>query len=105
MRKLIEIEKGKDFIVCDNSSCDYRLKNEDTPESLISFINKPCPKCGENLLTEKDYEDYINFLKVTNWINKWFSWIMIFIPRKKHKVYSLHVHEGLKIEKKTDESN
>ena len=41
-------------IKCDNPKCDYRddsVKAEDYP----GWINKPCPKCGENLLTEEDY--------------------------------------------------
>lgn len=42
-------------IKCDNPNCDYndmtvRVENYD------KWLNKPCPKCGENLLTEKDYE-------------------------------------------------
>lgn len=48
----IEVSDGG--IVCDNPNCDWS-------DSLITFdmasewINKPCPKCGENLLTEDDY--------------------------------------------------
>ncbi len=49
MKSILEINGIK----CD--SCDYKdmsvqLKDYD------SWLNKPCPICGENLLTEADYE-------------------------------------------------
>ena len=41
-------------IKCDNPNCDYI-----NPDVKISeyedWLNKPCPKCGANLLTEEDY--------------------------------------------------
>jgi len=40
-------------IKCDNPECDYKdetAKFEDWP----LWLNKPCPKCGANLLTEED---------------------------------------------------
>ena len=39
---------------CDNPSCDWEdttIKMEDYGE----WVNKPCPKCGENVLSEGDY--------------------------------------------------
>ena len=40
---------------CDNAECDYR--DEDIPGSdYEQHINKPCPNCGENLLTQDDYD-------------------------------------------------
>ena len=41
-------------IKCDNSSCDYR---DDTVSvsDYHDWLNRPCPKCGSNLLTEADY--------------------------------------------------
>jgi predicted nucleic acid-binding Zn-ribbon protein len=42
-------------IKCDNPDCDYR--NEDVQLSdYEKWLNKPCPKCGNNLLTQADYE-------------------------------------------------
>lgn len=64
------IELGESGLVCDNPNCDYvnkEVKFEDYP----GWVNKPCPKCGENLLTEEDLDnarivhfaiDYINSL-------------------------------------------
>jgi Zn finger protein HypA/HybF involved in hydrogenase expression len=49
-------------IKCDNPDCDYeevveckcRNANE-VIEKYKKWINKPCPKCGQNLLTLRDY--------------------------------------------------
>lgn len=84
-------------IVCDNNKCDYKEKNtKSNPDTdYKKYLNRPCPKCGENLLTKKDYIDYINMLKVINWINKYFGWIGIFIPKKDYKSISIHVHDGV----------
>ena len=41
-------------IKCDNPECDYKdmsVKYEDYPK----WIDKPCPCCGSNLLTKRDY--------------------------------------------------
>lgn len=52
--KVIEMEEN-DTIECDNLECDYETL---IPQELIeTMIDKPCPKCGENLLTQEDYED------------------------------------------------
>jgi len=42
-------------IVCDNTECDfedYSVLFEEYP----AYVNKPCPNCGENLLTQADYD-------------------------------------------------
>jgi predicted RNA-binding Zn-ribbon protein involved in translation (DUF1610 family) len=52
MKKNIELFGGG--LKCDNPECDY--VNMEIPRSEYEkWINKPCPKCGENLLTEDDY--------------------------------------------------
>lgn len=41
-------------IKCDNPNCDYEdmsVRFEEYP----AYLNKPCPKCGQNLLTKHDY--------------------------------------------------
>lgn len=40
-------------IICDNKECDFEdesVQFDDYP----NWLNKPCPKCGENLLTQED---------------------------------------------------
>lgn len=49
MKDVLEI-KG---IKCDNDSCDYE-DHSVTKHQYKEYLNKPCPKCGSNLLTEAD---------------------------------------------------
>jgi hypothetical protein len=45
-------------IKCDNPECDYRddyAKREDYEQ----YVNKPCPLCGEKLLTQKDLDSVV----------------------------------------------
>ena len=59
-------------IKCDNPECDFRddsVKYEDYP----NWLNKPCPKCGQNLLTKEDYKvcRFLVYLaKLSNIYNK-----------------------------------
>lgn len=53
-------------IQCDH--CDY---NDPTVkvEEYLKWLNKPCPNCGENLLTQADYNNVqmlIQFTKMKN---------------------------------------
>ena len=41
-------------IKCDNTKCDF-LDKTVTLKTLDSWIDKPCPKCGTNLLPKDDY--------------------------------------------------
>ena len=41
-------------LVCDNPNCDYE-NPEVAFEDFKDWVDRPCPKCGENLLTEEDY--------------------------------------------------
>ena len=97
MRKIIEIEKDHHVVVCDKLGCDYEEFYSES-SLLKTYINKPCPKCGENLLTEKDYKDYQILMGTINFINKWFSWLTVFFP-KHVKMYEgdIKVHEGYHI--------
>lgn len=102
-RKIIELQQEY-LIVCDNKSCDYKIKNEsENPDAveIIKFLNEPCPKCGENLLTKEDYISYAKLIKSINWANKWFSWIMFFIPKKaKPNIIYVNTHKGINFSEK-----
>lgn len=55
-------------IKCDNPACDYQdmtVKYEEYPK----WVNKPCPICGHNLLTEADYIQLQTFMELTAYIN------------------------------------
>lgn len=74
--------------------CDYRddtVPYSDYPAS----IGKPCPKCGENLLTQAEYdqcemmirkvakiEKALSFLK---WLNPFHYWRLIFGDKRQEK--------------------
>ena len=55
-------------IQCDNSQCDFvdmSVRFEDYP----NWVNKPCEKCGENLLTEEAYDSCLQMLQIVNMVN------------------------------------
>ena len=101
-RQLIEIVDQEYLVECDNPNCDYKVKNPSGSafEDVSHYLNLPCPMCGENLLTERDYLDSLKVLKTVIWLNKWFSWLMFFVPKNsKTKSTSIRCYEGVKIEK------
>ena len=66
--ELIKIQK-MGGIKCDNPSCTY-VNEAVTITDSPDWINRPCPLCGENLLTEKAYIAFQNMLKTIQFINK-----------------------------------
>ena len=58
MKNALEINIGG--IKCDNPNCDF-MDMSVKVEDYDKWLNKPCPKCGENLLTDDDYRN-IQFL-------------------------------------------
>lgn len=55
-------------IKCDNPSCSFRddsVMYEDYPK----WLNKPCPICGHNLLTEKDYKACKAMVNMAKFLN------------------------------------
>lgn len=65
MKEALELNiKG---IKCDN--CDY--KNEDVKfEDYENWLNKPCPECGANLLTQEDLDVTKALIDLTNLVNR-----------------------------------
>jgi predicted RNA-binding Zn-ribbon protein involved in translation (DUF1610 family) len=99
MKKLIE--KAQDtLVVCD--SCDYSVPHTGNDLPLIMYVDEPCPKCGENLLTYKDYVQHQKLMRVIDFINRWFSWLTIFYRGEHKYIYDVHVHNGIHI---TNESH
>lgn len=47
------------YIKCDNSPCDF-IEYMDKIDPVI-WLNKPCPKCSSNLLSEDDYIAYVKY--------------------------------------------
>jgi hypothetical protein len=52
-------------IKCDNKSCGFK---DDTVviEDYPAWVDRPCPKCGLNLLTKKDYENVQLLVRLNN---------------------------------------
>lgn len=95
-RLIFDTASQENLIECDNPKCDYKIDNPsgDVHTDCSEYINRACPKCGSNLLTQKDYDNYANMIRTMNWINKWFSWIMFFIPNPKYKTAEVHAKGG-----------
>jgi len=63
-------------IKCDNKYCEFADMSVKV-EDYHLWLNKPCPNCGENLLTQADY-DLVKFqLDTAERLNK------IFLPKDK----------------------
>jgi hypothetical protein len=52
-------------IKCDNESCDYKDSSA-TLEQYENYLNKPCPRCGSNLLTESDLKTVMMLVNIFN---------------------------------------
>jgi hypothetical protein len=106
MRKIIETE-NQVLITCDNPKCDFEIPwIEQNEKNLVMYVNEPCPRCNENLLTEKDYIEYKKLIRTINKFNKWFSWLMWFVPKNtKTYTHTVQVHNGIKINTEVSESS
>lgn len=56
-------------IKCDNPNCDYVDPNVSV-DQYPQYVNRPCPKCGANLLTEQDYQVVQILLKAQRVLSK-----------------------------------
>lgn len=54
---------------CDNPNCDWSDMSIPFSEYEGS-IGKPCLKCGENLLTQEDYDSYVQMIDAVEIMNK-----------------------------------
>lgn len=76
---------------CDNINCDW-ARTDIRQKDHKQWIDVPCPKCGENVLTKKDYRNFqifkcvmILFVLPINWIYK------LIIPKKHQKLVNVTV--------------
>lgn len=93
-RKIIETSQ-ESMVVCDNPDCDFTVPAY-LKLNIKRFINVECPHCGENLLTQEDYDKWVALHEVNDFINKWFSWITVFIKESKVSTTEVHGHNGVK---------
>lgn len=100
-RKIIDITKID--LKCDNDLCDYS-ENCNPDIDYKEYVGKPCPKCGENLLTSEDLKGFEKFVSISEWVNKWIGWITVFYPGAKTKDMYGNYHNGnLNIKKAKEE--
>lgn len=97
MRKLIEIDDDASLI-CDNPQCDYTTETRFTPQEATDYINKPCPKCGKNLLTFDDFINWVMLINRVRRVNKWFGWTSLFIPKNKYRKGTFSTHEKISVQ-------
>ena len=55
-------------IKCDKDECDFIDMNVPNKE-YDQWLNKPCPKCGSNLLTEADYKTVKLMIRISKIVN------------------------------------
>lgn len=68
MKKIVQVNiKGIKCDVCD--FIDMSVEYEDYPQ----WLNKPCPKCGANLLTQADLDTVKTLIETTNLVNTFFE--------------------------------
>lgn len=57
---------------CDNFNCNW-IDISITREEYTKFIGMKCPKCGDIILTQADYDTIIKMEKIVKFIN-FFTW-------------------------------
>ncbi len=56
-------------IKCDNPVCNY-VEEGISVDNLSKWLNRPCPCCGENLLTKVDFTAIQDLMAVVENLNK-----------------------------------
>ncbi len=62
------IEVSDSGLICDRETCDWEDRTI-TFADLPNWINRPCPKCGDNLLTYEDFVRVDTLMKSVEFIN------------------------------------
>lgn len=73
-------------IKCDNPKCDFKDMTVQYKD-FKKWLNKPCPKCGANLLTTADY----NTTRIMVWIVRLINKILPAEPANSSKIITGHV--------------
>ena len=67
-------------IKCDTAGCGW---HDDSVLDYPNWLNRPCPNCGGNLLTEKDFAAVENMKLALSKINRWCNkWLPTFLLRR-----------------------
>ena len=82
--KRIEVNSGG--LQCDNPSCDWTDSTIEV-ENYKDWLNAPCPKCGENVLTEEDLTNTLMMRSIVNMVNA--------VPEEDFEQFMKDLSEGL----------
>jgi hypothetical protein len=63
------IEMNLKGIRCDNPECDYKDMSVEA-DDFKDWLNKPCPECGANLLTQADYDNVVGLIELAKLMNQ-----------------------------------
>jgi len=66
----MNVELNIHGVKCDNPNCDYSDMSV-TVSDYADWVNKPCPKCGENLMTQKDYDNTMVWVQAAEIANSY----------------------------------
>mgnify|MGYP000959964872 CR=1 FL=1 len=84
MDKALSLEiKG---IKCDTEGCDFKDMSVEV-EDYKDWLNKPCPKCGGNLLTQADFDKVSYLIRTAELINKTYP-----KPKKDELIISMKIN-------------
>lgn len=88
MKRVLGVGVCGGGIKCDNPECDFADANVEI-EDYINWLNKPCPICGSNLLTQQDYDNVHKILEAVNFVNENFE---IVESEDKENTLSFHMN-------------
>lgn len=92
-RKLIHFaQNDAGRLRCDAVGCGFV-----EPVALAfteELIGRPCPLCGANLLTRRDYADTQRLFAFIGWINRWFGWLGSETPPANAHRVQVRTHNG-----------
>lgn len=63
-----QIEVQQQGLKCDATDCDYTYVFNET-DTYTAYLNKPCPECGANLLTQEDHDTMMQIMALMEYAN------------------------------------
>lgn len=63
-------------IKCDNPECDFADLSVGL-EDYEEYLNRPCPKCGTNLLTQADYDNVKRIIEAASHVNHCYQGVQL----------------------------
>ncbi len=88
MKRLIELQVTG--IKCDMPNCNWRcdaVEFADYPQ----WLNRPCPRCHGNLLTQRDLDAVKKALRRIAIVNFLFGWLLLFVKDRDAPVRRLPI--------------